>query len=326
MPIFPFLSDSSSFAVFSRTFIALFLEAAPFLLLGSLLSSLVTLFVSREFIARILPKNRFLAIGLASVLGICFPVCECAIVPLIRSFLKKGIPLPVAITFMLSAPIVNPLVILSTHYAFSDMPLMLVLRIAGGIAGSMSVGLLVGWAYGKSASEEQLLPERGDPGFCHEGHKICEHCEGDEHHAARRGASGFLGLVEHTGNEFARTSRFLIAGALVSSAFKVFIPMNIISALSSGPISSIVAMMLLAFILSLCSEADAFIGKTFLFWFSPGSVFAFLLTGPMIDIKNTFMLLGLFNKRFTGRLIFYILTVCFSLSLIGYLIFMKAGL
>lgn len=293
------------------------LEALPFILLGTIISSLIQVFVSEDTILKVLPKNNVLRLVLASLLGLIFPVCECAIIPITRALMKKGMPVGPAIAFMLATPIVNPVVLLSTYNAFPTMPQMALYRGLFGFFGAVAIGFLAGRAQDKSVLKDHA-PECG----CgcshdhHEGHAeaACTHT----HHPAPKGIKGIVGeVLAHTSAELKNVGMYLIFGAMIASCMQIFVPKELLFAVGGGRMSSIVIMMALAFILSLCSEADAFIANTFLLHFSGASVLAFLITGPMIDIKNTLMLFGSFKHRFVIKVISIILLVCLILALIA---------
>ncbi|MCJ7690196.1 MAG: permease, partial [Clostridiaceae bacterium] len=136
--------DSRVVNDFATIFLSIIIEGIPFILIGALASSIIQMFVSEETIARIIPKNKFLGVFIASLVGLVFPVCECAIVPISRRLIKKGVPLSIAVTFMLSVPIMNPVVLLSTHYAFMGMSYMVIARAMFGMIGAITIGIIIG--------------------------------------------------------------------------------------------------------------------------------------------------------------------------------------
>jgi uncharacterized protein len=296
----------NTFQNFVTMFISIVLEAMPFILLGALVSALIQVFVSEDLISRFLPRNRFLGLLAASLMGIIFPVCECAIVPITRRLIKKGVPLSMAVTFMLSVPIVNPIVLMSTYYAFYDKPSMVLVRGGFGLIGAVVIGILI-----------SVLQEGRDPLKQEEGsgyhNSLCA-CGRD--HGGFKHSSRFVEVIEHTNHELYDIGRYLIIGALLSSGFQTLVSRNLMAALGQHRIYSVAAMMALAYIISLCSEADAFIARSFLGQFTEGSIAAFLISGPMIDIKNTLMLAGIFKKSFVIKLIFLIFSVCFIIGFI----------
>ena len=310
---------------------SILLEALPFVLLGTIISSLIQVFVSEDMIMRILPKNNFLRLVFASLIGLVFPVCECAIIPITRGLIKKGMPAGPAFAFMIATPIVNPVVLLSTYNAFPTMPQMVVYRAVCGFLGAVLIGALVNRAEGKAILRDDVVPScgcgcdhdhgkvEGAPSEC--GHNHVDHldCHTDglhDHHAVKKDGT-FKMVLAHTSTELQNVGMYLIFGAIIAACMQMLVPTEVLTSIGGGRIVSIVVMMLLAFVLSLCSEADAFVASTFLLQFSSSSVLAFLITGPMIDIKNTIMMLGSFKKRFVVRLILTILLVCFALALIA---------
>ena len=294
---------------------SILLEALPFVLLGTIISSLIQIYVSEDTILKILPKNNFLRLIFASCLGIIFPVCECAIIPITRGLIKKGMPVGPAIAFMLATPIVNPVVLLSTYNAFSSMPEMVVYRGVAGFLGAIIIGFLVG------NGSKSVLKENTGSQSCSCGHDHSHHEHGCCTHGHKHTKRGFMGTVKeiaaHTSDELKSVGAYLIFGAVIAAAMQMFVPKEMLYSVGGGNITSTITMMALAFVLSLCSEADAFIANTFMLHFTTASVLAFLITGPMIDIKNTMMMLGTFKKDFVVNLIIKILAVCFMLSFIA---------
>lgn len=288
---------------FSTIFISIILEAIPFILLGSFVSSLIQVFVSEDFIERILPKNKFLGILGASIIGLILPICECSIIPIVKKLVKKGVPLGIAITFMLSVPIVNTTVLISTYYAFYNKPIVVVLRTVLGLATAIIVGSIITFANDKEAlkKDKENIINRCSCG--------CEYNIG-----------GYLNLsktkiiLNHTTNELLNTTTYLIIGSFISSLFQCVISKNSIISLGQSTTLSIIVMMILAFVLSICSEADAFVVRTFISQFTLGSILGFLVFGPMIDIKNSIMLFFTFKTKFVIKLIIYISLIIYIFS------------
>ncbi|RRD92669.1 permease [Clostridiales bacterium COT073_COT-073] len=333
---------------FAIIFLSILLEALPFVLIGTIISSLIEIFISREWLANHLPQKSILAFLIAGLAGIIFPVCECAIVPIMRRLVKKGMPIGVAVTFMLATPTINPVVLLSTHYAFPDNIYFPLLRGGLGYLTALTVGLIM--AFLSEKSDLKAVKQKSDyvhNANCgcahndHHDHETEEHCTciHDEHdhihedadhecscghsHATRK--DGIFPILKsillHTSNELYEVGRFLIFGVLISATMQTFVPREYFLALSKNPALSIVMMMTLAFVLSLCSEADAFIAATFRGNLSNSSIIAFLLFGPMMDIKNMLMLAGGFKARFIIRLIATIGLVVFIFSSISAFLF-----
>ncbi len=295
---------------FATIFLSIILEALPFIIIGSIISSLIQVFISEETIAKIVPKNKIIGLFIASIMGIVFPVCECAIVPIVRRLIKKGVPLNIAITFMLAVPIVNPIVLASTYYAFYSMPIMVVLRGVMGLIGALVIGYLIGWL----EEGRNPLKESNKVASLHVGCS-CGHDHSGHHHEHNHNhKSKIKEIIEHTSSELYDIGKFLILGAFIATVFQVFVSRSYILQLGTNKVYSVFAMIIFAYIISLCSEADAFIARTFLNQFTTGSIAAFLVLGPMIDIKNTLMLASGFKKRFILQLTLLIFAVSFLMS------------
>lgn len=296
----------SYFQSFTTVFISIILEASFFILLGSFISAIIQVFISEKLIARIIPKNKFLGYLCAASLGLVFPVCECAIVPITKRLMKKGVPMGCAVTFMLAVPIVNPVVILSTYYAFTGKIEIVIIRCVCGIVCAILIGFFMD--YFNVKKEDFVKNNKYDM----ESKCAC----GCESSLSSFKTSKIRMVLNHTSSEFLSIMKYLIFGAFVSSLFQVFFSRNAIAAVGHDPIGSVVVMMMFAYIMSVCSEADAFIAKTFLNQFTIGSISAFLILGPMIDIKNTFMLCGNFKGKFVARLILFIIIFAYFAGVI----------
>ena len=279
----------SKFESWMWSYLGIIVEALPFLLIGAVLSALIQIYVSDELIKKIIPKNSIIAYFIAAISGILFPVCECAIVPITRSLIKKGLPIGVGITFMLAVPIVNPVVIMSTYYAFPNDINIVIYRTIGGVIGALIVGIIVGFIYDKKKNIEVLKSE--------EVTLYCDCCTfSNNYYISLKGK--IKNLILNASNEFLNISVYFIFGALLSSIFVVFLQDSLINNMTSGKIVGIGIMMLLGFLLSLCSEADAFVAKGFMDNFGVAGVIAFLILGPMMDLKNLILSFGFFKKRF----------------------------
>ncbi len=288
-----------------NVFISMILEALPFILIGSLASSVIQIYISEDIVKRILPKSRIISIIFAAFMGLFIPICECAIVPITRSLMKKGIPIAVAVVFMLTVPIVNPVVIASTFYAFKDINIVLI-RVFGGITCAIIIGLLV--EIFTKRNEQVIKSASAYENICDCG------CETVDYFYNK---SKIRLCLEHANKEFLNILRYYIFGSFLSSLFVVIVKEDFIENYSKGTILPIVIMMLLAFLLSLCSEADAFIAKGFLEYFGVSAVSAFLIFGPMLDLKNAIIISSYFKKSFTVKIITLIVLIvlAFSISL-----------
>lgn len=301
---FTFSEYEGYFQNFATVFISIILEAMPFIMLGAFISGLLQVFISEEFIVKMIPKNKFLGIFLAGLMGFIFPVCECAIVPITRRLIKKGVPINIAVTFMLAVPLVNPVVLLSTYYAFYNKPSMVFIRGIVGFLTAIIIGFLMGYV-----EEGKVVLKNNDVAFDNQCNCGCGNQAG-----YNKNKSKILSVLDHTSAELYSIGRYLIIGALMSAAFQTFVSKTYLLSLGQRSLLSIVILMLLAFVISICSSADAFIAKTFLNQFTIGAIVAFLILGPMIDIKNTLMLSGAFKKTFVAELIICIFFICFIIG------------
>jgi uncharacterized membrane protein YraQ (UPF0718 family) len=273
---------------FSAVFLGIFIEAAPYLLLGTLASGLVEVFFSTNELSRLLPRNRFLAVGLGGLLGLFFPVCECGSIPLARRLMTKGIPVPVGIAFLLAAPVINPIVIASTFAAFGNTPIFW-LRFALTLLISVGVGLL----FMIEPDSTRIIRPVNVEGT-HSFHFHLEH-ETQEQPLTLKEKLKKIMLI--AGDEFFEMGRFLVIGALLAALMQTVVPQTWLLALGQGPVLSVIVLSLLAVLLSVCSTVDSFIALAFTGTFSTGAVLAFLVYGPMVDIKATLMYLRVFRRR-----------------------------
>jgi len=276
-------------SIYSTRFLGIFIEAMPFLLLGSLMSGVIDSFLTPDDITRIVPRNPFLATLFGTFMGFAFPVCECGVVPVVRKLYSKGLPTSVGVAFLLAAPVMNPVVIVSTYVAFGFGP-VLIGRVLGTIVVAVGVGLV--FALGARPQEilqpSALMPVMGGSG------DIALPRVQTTRKPLRRGLRDALRNANY---EFFEMGRYLILGSLLAAAMQTLISQDVMLALGRGPVISVVVMILLAFVLSVCSTVDAFLALAFVGTFTTGSILTFLTFGPMVDIKSTLMFMGVFKRR-----------------------------
>jgi len=243
------------------------IESIPFIILGIALSVLVQVWIPEQWLFRILPKRPVPRRLVISLLGMFLPVCECGNVPLARGLVTKGYTVSDSMTFLLAAPIINPVTIITTHQAFGWDDGILVVR----ILGAMVIANLLGWLFSRHPDPFSLLT----PNFAAQ-------C------AATPGA-GSAGKIWRSAEMFVREASILmpalIVGSLVAGAIQVVVSRDQLVALGSDPLLSVIAMMALAFVISICANVDSFFILPFADTFLPGSLIAFLLLGPIVDIK-----------------------------------------
>jgi len=277
-------------------FISLFLEALPFILIGIIISSVIQVFVTPEMIQKSLPKSAILAIIPVAIIGIVAPICECGIVPIVRSLLKKGMSLHIGVVFLSSVPIINPIVFTSTFYAFQSNLNMAYLRLGLAFIVVLLIGCVTFLFYGR----KNVLLESSFTDHTHSHNK----------------SNRWKEVLTHSSDELFSTCKFLLIGALVASILQTFVNRDFLLQLSNHDYLSSISMMGLGYILSLCSGSDAFIATSFSSTFPLKSILAFLIFGAMIDLKNTFMMFAYFKRRFV---LFYILVTASSVYLVTFL-------
>jgi len=290
-------------STFTAVFLGIFIEAAPYLLLGTLASGLVEVFFKPEELARWVPRRalfRALAGGLS---GMFMPVCECGVVPLTRRLLRKGMPLSMGVAFLLAAPVLNPIVIASTWAAFGNTPIFW-----GRLILSFGVAVGVGLIFSAQPDAQRLLRPGVlagvSPGVlagaglddCGVHAADCT-CSVDDAPSATDWRARWQRVLVITADEFFEMGRYLVAGALLAACLQTFIPQTMLLNLGRGPFLSVLVMVVLAVLLSICSTVDAFIALAFVGTFTTGSILAFLVYGPMVDIKSVLMFLQVFERR-----------------------------
>jgi uncharacterized membrane protein YraQ (UPF0718 family) len=285
--------------------ISVIIESLPFVVLGILLSIAVQVWIPDTLFTRLLPNNRMLRRVAISLLGVLLPVCECGNVPLARGLIVKGLTVAESMTFLLAAPIVNPITIITTAQAFGWNSGILVARVVGGFV----IANLVGWLFSRHADQQSLLTER----FAAECRLPVIGTAGVDagHEQAETRWQKSIDLFVH---EAGTILPALFLGAVAAGLVQVAVPRQILVDLGSNPVWSILAMMVLAFIISVCSNVDAFFILPFATTFLPGSIVSFLVFGPMIDIK----MLALMRTTFRGRtLVQLTLVVALASALVG---------
>ncbi|HEO6143062.1 TPA: permease [Streptococcus agalactiae] len=283
MDIFNQLPDSvlQWFAIF----ISIIIEALPFVLLGTILSGIIEVFITPDIVNKFLPKNKFLRVLFGTFVGFVFPSCECGIIPIINRFLEKKVPSYTAVPFLATAPIINPIVLFATYSAFGNSIRFLILRFVGATIVAIALGVMLAFLV-----DDNILKEDAKPTHFHD-------------YSDKKWYQKIFLALAHAIDEFFDTGRYLVFGTLIASAMQIYLPTRVLTTIGHSPITAILVMMLLAFILSLCSEADAFIGASLLSTFGIAPVMAFLLIGPMIDIKNLIMMVNSFKTRFIVQFI-----------------------
>jgi uncharacterized protein len=309
---------------FAFAFLSILFEGAPFILLGTLISGFIDIYMPPGMMDRFLPRNRTLAVVVAGLLGAVFPVCECAVVPVIRRLVRKGLPVSCALTYMLAAPIVNPITALSTWKAFTGPVLMIhgetiaanVLMTTGrmglGLIMAVLLGLVVArlplaWVLRKrllddvekrdAAPAKQPVPDA----CCGHDHSGCGHAHTHEHahEVAPVAVSRLVAAFRSAIKDFVDVGVYFSIGVAITALFNTGLAPGAswLDGLANREVAAPAALMALAFILSLCSTTDAFIAAT-LDKFTYGAKLAFLVFGPMLDLKLLFLYQTVLRRKF----------------------------
>ncbi|GAA0423384.1 permease [Acrocarpospora corrugata] len=284
----PYLT-APALQAWATIFVAICVQALPFLAFGVLLSAAITAFVPASFWTRALPRRPFLAVPVAGAAGAVLPGCECASVPVASGLMSRGVTPAAALAFLLASPAINPVVIVATVVAFPGQPMMAVAR----FGASLLVAVLAGWVWLRFGRAEWLrIPSRtGGAGS-----------KWQSFHDAMR-------------HDFLHAGGFLVVGGATAATMNVVVPRSWLESVAGIPVVSVLALALLAVILSICSEADAFVAAS-MTAFSPTARLAFLVVGPMVDLKLIALQAGTFGRRFAARFIplTFVLAVIVSMA------------
>lgn len=269
------LFQSPAWQAGATVFVSIVVQAMPFLVLGVVLSGAITAYVPPEFFARVLPSRPALAVPVAGASGVLIPGCECASVPVAGGLMSRGVAPAAALAFLLSSPAINPVVIVSTFVAFPNNHEMALAR----LVASLVTAVLMGWIWLRFGKGEWLrVPSRD--------HLV--------------GTSKFQTFRRTATHDFLHAGGFLVIGGLTAAVLNVVVPTEWLQAVADKPVISVLALAALAVVLSICSEADAFVAAS-LTQFSLTARLAFLVVGPMVDIKLFALQAGTFGRRFAVR-------------------------
>lgn len=284
---------------FALAFLSILFEGAPFILLGTLISGFVDVYLPPGTMDRLLPRNKPMAVVVSGLLGAVFPVCECAVVPVIRRLVKKGLPVSCGLTYMLAAPIVNPITALSTWKAFQGQGPWLTMstRLAMGLMLAVAVGWIVTRLRMRSVLRAKLVDEIEAEGFLETGRRPAKpdvRVGGEPADGAR-----LVAAFRSAQRDFIEVGVYFTIGVAITALFNTGIAPGAdwLDSLAASTFAAPAALMLLAFVLSLCSTSDAFIAAT-LDKFSWGAKLAFLTFGPMMDVKLIFLYMTVLRRAF----------------------------
>jgi uncharacterized protein len=274
-PVLEDLLDRPAVAHWATIFVSIAVQAVPFLVLGVTVSASIAAFVPAGFLPRVLPERPVLAVPVAAAAGAALPGCECGSVPIAGRLVSRGVPAAAALTFLLSAPAINPVVLVATAVAFPGQPEVVGARLAASFLAAIVVGMV--WArFGR----EQWVA-RARKLHTHEGSRLAV----------------LAGTAQH---DFLHAGGFLILGAATAATLQTAVPRDIIDAVADSGWLSVLALAGLAVLMAICSEADAFVAAS-LTQFSLTSRLAFMVVGPMVDVKLIALQAGTFGGRFAAR-------------------------
>lgn len=280
-----FLGDQPALATWLTVFVSICLQALPFLVFGVLMSAAIATFVSPSALARILPRHPAAAVPVAALGGTVLPGCECASVPVAGALVRRGLRPAVALTFLLAAPAVNPIVLVSTAVAFPGQPRMVLAR----FLASLFTAMIVGWVW-LAWRRDALIRMRAR--HQHDGRK----------------ADVFVAEARH---DLLQAGGFLALGAAVAASVNIFAPREMLATIAGNPVVAVLFLAGLAVVVAICSEADAFVAAS-MSQFSPVAQLAFMVVGPALDVKLFAMQVGVFGRRFA--LVFAPLTLLSALA------------
>ncbi|WP_329344225.1 permease [Streptomyces sp. NBC_00663] len=261
-------------AAWWTVFTAITVQGVPFLLLGTVVSAAIGAFVPERVFTRLLPRNQALAVPVAGAAGVVLPGCECASVPVAGSLMRRGVAPAAALAFLLSAPAVNPVVLVATSLAFPAQPEM----VLGRLVASLATAVVMGWLWARFGREEWLrLPKAA----AHSG----------------KGVRAFGAGLRH---DFLHAGGFLVLGAGAAATFNIAVPRSVLDLFTGSAWLSVLLLAVLAVVLCVCSEADAFVAAS-LSGFSPTARLAFMVVGPMVDLKLIALQAGTFGRAFAVR-------------------------
>ncbi|MFF7042065.1 permease [Streptomyces massasporeus] len=262
-------------AAWWTVFTAITVQGVPFLLLGTLVSAAIGAFVPERVFQRVLPRRTALAVPVAGAAGVVLPGCECASVPVAGSLMRRGVAPAAALAFLLSAPAINPVVLVATSIAFPGQPEM----VLGRLVASLATAVVMGWLWARFGREEWLrLPKRGGQ-------------------APGGGPRAFVSGLQH---DFLHAGGFLVLGAAAAATFDIVVPRSLLEVFTESAWLSVLLLAVLAVVLCVCSEADAFVAAS-LSGFSPTARLAFMVVGPMVDLKLIALQTGTFGRAFAVR-------------------------
>jgi hypothetical protein len=284
--------------VVGTIFVGIVLEALPLLLLGVLVSAALHTWVSDAMLCRLLPQGRILGAVVGSLLGLVMPVCECGAVAISRRLLQLQAPAPLALSFMLAAPVVNPVVMTSTWVAFGGDPVIWLSRF--GLV--LFIATVVGLGFGLHPRPASLLTSGAG-----------QACSCASQPSTTPSMTPLTRIVTSATTEMFAMGKYLVFGAFTAAVLQATVPRTVFTDLGDAGAFSVLALMTLAAILSICSTVDAFVVLSFTPVFEPAAILGFLVLGPLVNLKSSAM----YGSVLQPRAVLLLVVVCFQLAFLG---------
>lgn len=295
------------FSDFLMIFLGLIVAAIPFIVLGVVISVLIEKYISSSWILKYKSKNPILSHIQVLFIGMLLPVCECGNIPLAKRLKIVGFKPSEVITFVLAAPIFNPIVFITTFVAFNLDPNIAYIRVFAGAFIALFIGLLFNL---KNNQNDLLVEEKTQKSTFSFTDSLAQKTELEM--CEIKNNSNIINIFR---KEFFSVFKLLIIGASIAASFQLLIPREIFTTFSQSPTLSILALLAFAFIISICSSIDAFFALSFVGIFNLGSIISFLVFGPMIDIKSLLMLKTIFKGKTLVLLSIIAALLCLLLGL-----------
>lgn len=267
--------DGAATQAWATIFVAICLQALPFLVLGVLVSGAITAFVPASTFQRLLPRNKALSVPVAGAAGLLLPGCECGSVPVAGGLMSRGVPTSSALTFLLAAPAINPIVLVATAVAFPAQPEI----VLGRFVASLLAAVIMGWLWIRLGKEDWIR------------RRVRKHAHGET------SVQVFRATAKH---DFLHAGGFLVLGGVMAATLNVTVPRDLYASVAENPVLAVLALSTLAVVLAICSEADAFVAAS-LTEFSTTALLAFMVVGPMVDVKLVALQSGTFGRAFAFR-------------------------
>ncbi len=296
-------NDYSVLSRFVNIFAGIIIQAIPYIFLGVLVSSLIQILMPPGFLFSLLTKYSRLGYPIAILLGLCIPVCDCAMLPVTVKLLEKGTPPKYAMTFLVVSATINPIALLSTYYAFYGQPQVLVVRIILSLCLAVAAGVLIQW-YLKKTKQVSILKSTFTTMNCMSSFLQPKSTEGWQNQVTL--------ILRHTAMEFFNIMQYVLIGAFLSTGLQMTWASTITTGSTGIQLMAYLYMLLAAFFMSICASSNAFIAKALANTFPLSAVMLFMVMGPLLDHKN----LLLMSRNFKYSFIFIFAGMMTLLSLV----------